>query len=492
MPTATIESQIPTEDTATGQPATAILQADLTTPQVAGGMPLLGAWAVWMSYANSIALPHLTDDREWLNPDVYLEMTKDPKVKSEMRTLILEALSTEGRTVLPVKETDADYALADEYRRFIDACFSNLDESLGETLRTQAEGAFVIGNSLAELVIEIPTSGEWANTWLLKEWMPKPRRSFSYVVDRFMRLLGVLSLVNLMGLYGSWQQSVEGDNPNLLPPEKFALLQFLSPVGVRDPRGQSWLQSAYLPWWRKLQTIGERMLHVGALAGARIFIKINEKTPPTVSRLQADGSYKDIDTAQEVIDMVSQTRNGGIIASQHDVSLLVAEGGGAMFLEVEEDEDRHLSECITGQSLSTHEAEGSKRGDTGEHTNVRQLSVYWLRFCLEQTVNSAIRRLVEWNYGPERVSLAPTWTLADTPREDLPATKSANAKLLTAGGIDPEQYPEMDVQNGFAPRSQEAVERALERQEQGSQGPGGEPDGDEEDDTEDDSRESDA
>jgi hypothetical protein len=161
--------------------------ADLATEFVSGG-----SWA-WYSRQARALPPSIDDITSDFGDDLYERMEVDPTIAKSLNVMKASILE-DGIELSPaVKDEDDDgYDLAKRIRDEAEAMFDDLETSLDDVLWDMC-GHISRGNTLAEQVYELKR-GYIENRELLQlvALKPKPRRTYAFVVDAYLNVIGIL------------------------------------------------------------------------------------------------------------------------------------------------------------------------------------------------------------------------------------------------------------------------------------------------------------
>jgi hypothetical protein len=446
--------------------------ADLATEFVSGG-----SWA-WYSRQARALPPSIDDITSDFGDDLYERMEVDPTIAKSLNVMKASILE-DGIELSPaVKDEDDDgYDLAKRIRDEAEAMFDDLETSLDDVLWDMC-GHISRGNTLAEQVYELKR-GYIENRELLQlvALKPKPRRTYAFVVDAYLNVIGMLGQRPgesnpYMGQFGINPETT----PNLLPLTKFAIATF-RPKGS-DPRGTSILRPAYDPWWRKRQVLLEYLKYIAQFAGPSIWGTTPEKaqllppedsvanpildtngaltppytpsadlpmsTDPLGQNPRPSGTFT-LSPEQQLLRSMLEFRNGTAAAFPFgtEIHTIEMQGEGAPFMVAKGDCDRDIIGAILTQTLATEEGQHQARAAAQVHQDVLDTLIRQAkRGIVRMMRRDVLRPWVLYNWGEKALKLVPEVSLGHTETQDL-------AGLITAMGgvgytVAEDQLPEID------------------------------------------------
>lgn len=424
-------------DTATTDERTS--PAALDREYVVGG----AFWWYRGAQARGLALPWAFDDvLQDFGPDLYARMGNDAQVAAcdiMLRAGILE----DGAMLAPaVDEAGADgYDQAKKILSFCEQSLDGLETPLDDVL-WDLLACIGQGNRFAEITYHPFDRAPQPGRAMLRALAVKPRESAAFVVDPYMRLMGLV--VN----------EVEGarrvlpgalidpeTTPNLLPREKFAIMTF-RPVN-NDPRGTSAWRPAYNPWWLKMQTWQEFLKYLAQFASPSIV----GTTAPEARTETDEDTGQPISAVQALLKRLLAFQNGTALALPNGAAadLLFSQGEGRAFLNAFQLFNQEITKAITTQTLATSEGEHASRAQASVHqdaldTLVRQAK----RSVCRMLRRDVLCNLVRYNYGDALAPLTPKVSLGETEATDIAKLMAAIAQLETSGFLDPSQRPGVD------------------------------------------------
>jgi hypothetical protein len=211
----------------------------------------------------------------------YELMLADSVVASSLAMLI-DGILADGLRVPPVKEpepgadpeADPEVVLAKEVadynRRLVEGIA--FEEAMTDFLTT----GLAYGCTLAEQDWAYAEEGPDAGQLVLKELAPKARTAWAFVVDPYLRILGVLAATE--------------EGQAFVGREKLMLLAW-RPRG-RDPRGTSAFRAAYNPWSSKIQGQPKHMDLLVGFAEPSVVVEMppKDQMPDPIVPLNSDGT----------------------------------------------------------------------------------------------------------------------------------------------------------------------------------------------------------
>lgn len=451
------------------------IQADTRKTSLVSARPdqeyISGGYYSWTAtYLRT--LPFYIDDvtRDF-GDDLYERMLLDSKIQQCLNQLKLAALESGVRILPAVGKDDPRGALAQELADFCSRNLAELSRPFLQTLWNLLD-ALALGNKVAEQVYEVRESGPDAGKLCLKQLKVKPRRATGFVVDVYSNVVGLLGLIPGQGapILVEGMIGQPGQVPNLLPRRKFAVLTCR--ITDEDIRGRSILRAAYTPWWFKQQCWGEYGKHIARFASPSVIGETAEGAQGDVVRdaagnpvLDGNGNATPTTPEQAMLVGLQQIVNGLAMAVPHGAKVypLEVRGEGSPFIAALQFCNDEMSSAILNQTLASGEARHQTRAASTVHQDSLGQTVASVKSLVEDCVRwDILRNLVEWNYGPEALSLLPRVSLTETEEHDFATDATAVAALETSGFLDPSQYQEIDARLGLPERSEESVKAAVQ------------------------------
>ena len=399
--------------------------------------------------SRALALPHAIDDiAQDFGDDVYDRMDLDSQVAAcdiGLRAAVLE----DGITLAPaVDEAGADgYDQAVELVEFCEQVLGDLESPLDDTL-WDLLGCMGRGNRVAEIVYHPFDRSPLPGRSVLRNLVVKPRAATAFVVDPYMRLLGLLARdgehpTTMAGAL------VDPAAPNVLPREKFAIASFRP--RDNDPRGTSSYRPAYNPWWLKMQAWQEYLKYLAQFANPIIVGKTvpgaKDTTDPQTGQL--------IRAVDALLEQLLKLHGSTAIAvpGGSKLELLFSQGEGRAFLNAIALFNEEITKSITTQTLATNEGQHQARAAAGVHqdaldTLIRQAK----RSMCRMLRRDVLRNLVRYNFGDAAARLTPMVSMGEVQPEDAASLMTAVAQLQRSGYVHHSQHAGIDRRLNLPPR----------------------------------------
>jgi len=413
---------------------------------VAGGL-----WGWRGKQARGLALPWAFDDvTQDFGDDLYDRMEHDAQIAA-CDTLLTAAILEDGIALSPaVDDRDADgYQQSAELVDFCEAQLEDLDTALDDVLWDML-GCLGRGSRVAEITYHPLDASPLPGRAVLQSITVKPRRSTAFVVDAYMRLIGLVGqqvdrwIVQAGAL-------IDPSDPRVLPREKFAIASFRP--RNNDPRGRSAWRPAYNPWWLKMQTWQEYLKYLAQFASGTVV----GKTAPGATQKTTDPSTGEVlSPVQRLLRDLVAIQNGSAIAvpAGTDIQILFSQGEGRAFLSAFQLYNAEITKSITTQTLASNEGDTASRAQASVHqdalgTIVRQAK----RSQCRMLRRDVLRHLVRYNYGDKLLPLVPKVSLGEVEAEDIAKLIAAFAQLQTSGYLHPSQLAGTDKMLNLPPRT---------------------------------------
>lgn len=404
----------------------------------------------------------------------YEEMMQDPKVSKCINLLKIVTLS-DGLEISPsVSETHPDYEESRKISEFCKLSFENLDRSIKDIL-FEVLDAFVYGHKISEVTYEVKSILDDTKLYVVpKTIKPKPNKNVSFVVDRYLNILGFAATTGDMGFKGSLGKiSLVKNNNNattivvndvetdFVERDKFMVLTLLSKDG--DPRGKSMLRPAFSPWYFKKQIYPEYLrflltcsmpLLVGftpTIEGEVPILKNSDGTPV----LDSSGKVIPVNREAALRDALVQARNATAIALRGGSELqeIGGKGSGLAFYKAVEILDAQIEGAILLQTLAVSEGRYQTRAASQIHMSVLDQLIYWVKDLLIQMLkNDLLTKLIKINFGDSYLKYMPKLSLGDTERRNFTDDANAIGLLFKAGFLTQSQLRYLDNMLGLPPR----------------------------------------
>lgn len=394
--------------------------AALDQDYVVGG----GFWWHKGNAARGLALPWAIDDiTQDFGDDLYDRMELDSQVAScdsGLRAAVLE----DGVSLSPAVD-DADADGYEQSAELVTFCEQNLDdlESELDDILWDVLGCMGRGNRVAEIDYHPFDRSPMPGRAVLRDLVVKPREMTAFVVDPYMRTLGLLgrSLDRPAGVLPGALIDPQ-ITPNLLPREKFMIASFRPKNN--DPRGSSIYRPAYNPWNMKMQAWQDYLKYLAQFATPIVV----GKTAPGVKDTTDPTTGATIRAVDSLLTTLLSIHNSSAIALQNgsELDLLFSSGEGRAFLNALALFNEEITKAITTQTLATNEGEHQARAAATVHqdsldTLVRQAK----RSMCRMLRRDVLRNLVRYNFGDKAAQLTPKVSLGEVQAEDA-------AKMITA------------------------------------------------------------
>lgn len=390
--------------------------------------------------ARALALPWAFDDvTQDFGDDLYDRMEHDAQVAA-CDTLLTAAVLEDGITLSPaIDEKGADgYDQAVELVAFCETQLDDLETALDDVLWDML-GCMGRGSRIAEITYHPFDASPSPGRAVLQSLSVKPRRATAFVVDPYMRLVGLIGQ-QADQLTVQAGALLDPTDPRVLPREKFAVASFRP--RNNDPRGRSAWRPAYNAWWLKMQTWLEYVKYLAQFASGTVV----GKTAPGATQNTTDPVTGEVLTpVQALLRNLIAIQNGSAIAVPHgtEIDVLFSTGEGKAFLSAMQLYNAEITKSITTQTLASNEGDTASRAQASVHqdalgTIVRQAK----RSICRMVRRDVLRHTVRYNYGDQAIALTPKVSLGDVETEDLAARMTAAS--LAGWTIHPSQYPAVD------------------------------------------------
>lgn len=379
-----------------------------------------------------------------LGPAVYRRMMKDAKVRGSVQTVKQSIFSEDMRLdaafhppVLPdgspdpgnVEATrDAERAaeVLDYDRWLLDRLERPLDEVLDELFDGIAYRV-----KAAELVYDVPEDGPHAGYTCLKEVKVRPNRCWAFAVDEHD------SVVGLVGMTADGQTV-------MLPQVKYCYLSWMT--RDNDPRGQSSLDAAYVPWNIKTLAWPAYYLFSTQFSSPSLDAELPENAQP-VPALDPDGNEipgQTISAAEAFYDELAAFQNATVLVRPAGSKLNVLEprSGGEVFDRIFDRCDREIVYAIQQQTRTSMEAQFGSKADSGTAQDVLGLlSRYGRRKACRLVRDQILWAANLLRFDKETADrYTPRVLLGVTDHQDYNALLSALALLFQSGAYAESQF----------------------------------------------------
>lgn len=405
-------------------------------------------WTYRGASSRALALPWAFDDVTLdFGDDLYDRMEYDSAIAA-CDILLRAAIAEEGFVLSPAvgDEGKDGYELAVE---LVDVCNQQLEdlETDPNDVLWDMLASLGRGSRVAEITYHPIDRSPLPGRAVLQSITVKPRQSTAFVVDPYMRLIGLIAQQQ-DGAILSTGQLIEPGDERILPREKFAVATH-HPRN-NDPRGTSAWRPAYNPWWLKMQTWQEYLKYLAQFASGTV---VGKTAQGAKERIDANGNR--LTAVQDLLNNLLAVQNGSAIAVPYgtEIDIMYSEGEGGAFLSAFQLYNQEITKAITSQTLAASEAEFGTRAQASVHqdalsTLVRQgkrSQCRWLR-------RDVLRHLVRYNYGDAAIPLTPKVSLGEVEQEDIAKLMTAVALLQRSGYIHPSQQAGIDRMINLPPR----------------------------------------
>mgnify|MGYP000947247087 CR=1 FL=1 len=372
-----------------------------------------------------------------LGRDAYAQAANDPVIESSVEDLVVSA-TQEDPILIPVFPLGHDrHDEAMEAVAFCQRVWEGIENDAHDSLEQLARGATYYGHQVAEQTFQNGT-GEDAGRWTVKYWKALPRESTSFVVDRYMNVLGLLA--NQKGVMASIGGSLWNDS-EVVAREKFTVLTLRG--NGADPRGRSLIRSAMTARGIKRQVLIDYVKFLGRHATV-VPIGIAGEDASYEQPVDREGNpiegAEPLTPAQAMANKLALLSNHEAIGLPHgaEVTTLDLQGDSDLFLNALQWLDSQMTRGILMQVLTTTEAQHGTRAQASVHENVKDLLVSWLRLTIGRTLRRDLFRLVmKVNFGQETAKeLTPIVTLGDFDRKSWAEDGQTWCSMVETGDLD--------------------------------------------------------
>lgn len=347
------------------------------------------------------------------------------------------------------------YRLGKQYAEFATRAFENLEVPLRLVLEDMLD-ALVYGNRVAEKVFESKYDRVFdRNLLYLKRLNVKPRRTTTFVVDKFYNLVGLKARIRTEAEDGtaSYEEKV-------IPKEKFAILTFNSKNG--DPRGASMLRCAYNPWQLKMQLWPEylRWLIYSAVPPI-VGYTSNETDSRKVLRdangdliTDAAGNPVYESDVNALLQALKQVRNASAIALPHGAKIEAINSGvsGDPFKGFRDVLNEEIEMGLILQTLATSDSRHNTRAASQTHITILDELIWKIKGTVRDMIKGMVKHLMMINFPDFDESLVPDVSLGDTARREFAADVGSISQLHISGFLGESQKVGIDNILGLPPR----------------------------------------
>jgi hypothetical protein len=411
-------------------------------------------------------------DRELLTLGINLwrQMLCDPKLASAV-TLLRDAAISDGIQLAPTvlrpmkaasdaptpKKSDPDDGLdPDLAQRICDFCSWNLDRletPIDHSLWELTEG-IAFGNKLSEVVCEFVEGGKYAGKLAWKELRAKPYGSYAFVVDPFLNVTGIQTMVPFKSQMDGDVQPHSGE---LVIVDKRKFIIFGWGTFDSDPRGVSILRPAYQWWNLKSQLLPFLSRYIQQFSSPSLIGVVPENASDREKR-DANGNVipgQFVSATEDLYQQLVNFQAGTALALPFGtiVQPLEVKGNGDVFQNVIDLCDRQMTAAVLGQTRATEEARFGSKADSGTGKDIMGLVVQRVKSQLCGSVRRALHTIVELNYGKSNADLyTPEVDACNHDREDKSAFWVAASNLARSGYLSTSQLPSLDAKLGLPAR----------------------------------------
>lgn len=428
------------------------IRANPLTEYVAGGVGGSGNWFINYSRSLPWAIDDVTQD---FGDDLYTRMMMDAQVASAVNVLKASILE-DGLHVEPaVDDGDADgYELSAEIADVAQRMLADLEPDTDTVLWNMLD-AVALGNRVAEQVYRLDRTYTGRQQLVLESLRVKPRHATAFVVDAYMRMIGLFAAIPGVSWVMQQQMLIDTVNAvNLLPRDKFLIYSF-RPIN-EDPRGTSLLRPAYTPWHLKQQILREHVKYLTQFASPSLIGYTSQdahtrQATDAYGNLLLDGSGNPLPALspeQSLTASLTDFKNGVALGLPFGskVDIIMSQGDGAAFRAAIDGYNRDITHAVLSQTLATNEGEHQARAAAETHKDVQDTIVRQAKRSLEHAVRrDVLRPWVRYNYGDRSIALTPRCTLGRVEQPDIAALMTAIAELQKSGYIQPSQYAAIDT-----------------------------------------------
>lgn len=359
------------------------------------------------------------------------------------------------------------YNLAKKYADFATRAFDNLEIPLRDVLDDMLL-ALPYGNRVAEKVFEKKKDKEFGETLLyFKRLKVKPRKATIFVVDKFKNLIGLKAYVKVKD-----EKGVEVLKPKIIKKEKFAILTFGGRDG--DPRGTSFLESAYTSYQLKMQLWPEYLRWLIYSAVPPIVGYTSNETDTRKVLRDANGEIvtdKDGNVVYEsdvgaLLQALKQVRNASAIALPYgaQVDTLNSSVSGDPFKGFRDVLNEEIEMGLIHQTLATSDSRHNTRAASQTHISILDDLIWRIKGTVRDMVTQMVKHLMQVNFADFDADLTPIVTMGDTARREFAGDVGAISQLHISGFLGESQKRGIDDILGLPPRDVYS-DREFERQQ---------------------------
>jgi hypothetical protein len=379
---------------------------------------------------------------------LFRQMQEDSEVDASLDTLVQGSSSQPIEIVSELDPDDAGYKRSKYYADFISWMLEQFDFNSWE--KQQLKSMFAYGNSVSEKDYDIKPVGR-AERLVITDLRLQLPENYGFIADGYGEVYGVAPLNQpfIMPMGNLIPLSPTNLATNLrgaVPLHKLCIWSW-DKVG-NDPRGQSILIPAYIPWWSKQRAIEEWSCWLGRYSQPSLW---GTPGPDAVAQC-APGTNQLIPPTELLLNELRKFKAGSAFALPFgsQLNLLQVAGGAEPFLASIDHFDIAINRAITGQHLATGEGQSQSRSAADVHAIVLKQYINSIRHFIARQINrDIIRPIIKANFGNVG-ELMPVVNLGDG--DIYPPSLTEVAVLLQSGYFTEDQLIALDKKYGFPVR----------------------------------------
>lgn len=360
------------------------------------------------------------------------------------------------------------YNLAKKYTDFASRAFDNLETPFRQTL-TDMLSALPYGNRTAEKVFEEKMDADFGRKLLyFKRLNVKPRKAVIFVVDKYWNLVGLKTYIKVKDEDGN-----ETFKEKVIKKEKFAILTFGGENG--DPRGKSFLTSAYTSYQLKMQLWPEYLRWLIYSAVPPVVGYTSDQTDSRKVLRDANGEIiydKDNNIVMEsdvggLLYALKQVRNASAIALPFGakVETLNSSVSGDPFKGFRDVVNQEIEMGLIHQTLATSDSRHNTRAASQTHISILDDLVWAIKGIVRDMVTGMVKHLMRINFPDFDEALTPIVSMGDTARREFAGDVGAVSQLSISGFLGESQKVGLDNLLGL-PTRDVFSDREYERQKE--------------------------
>lgn len=346
---------------------------------------------------------------------IYDKMQQDAQIKAALMMKKFAVLAKPW-FVKPASDSPKDVEVAEFVTYALRHVKGQIGSSLFEVLDALAKG-YSIAEKVWGVVDDDP---DWKDKWVIKEIKSKDPSNFTFDVDEYLNVKGLLLTVPGTEIYQQW-----------LPLNKFIVYTY-NPK-YNQPWGQSDLRAAYKHWWCKDFII----------KWWQVFIE--KYAMPTLVGYYKSGLSRA--KQEQLLNIMSKIASDTAIIIPEEVSeqikeIYMARDPRIMYESAVAYHDTSIAKAILGETL-TLESPGRGASASFAMAKVHQETLLYqltrIKQDLEETVvrDQIIKELVWVNFGYD--TKLPSFEFAPLQAADITAIADAVWKLGQVGMISPDE-----------------------------------------------------